>query len=72
MKTISRSTKRAQPKAAKERKNARIGKSPPVTCDTFKKTFEELFVEVACAEAADYDDIHRAIQREHREPCKAA
>jgi hypothetical protein len=28
---------------------------------------EELLIEVAFAEAADYDDIHEAIVREHRQ-----
>jgi hypothetical protein len=30
------------------------------------ETLEEMFVEVAFAEAADYDDIRAAILREHR------
>ncbi len=30
-----------------------------------RETLEESFVEVAFAEAADYDDIHEAIRREH-------
>ena len=30
------------------------------------ETFEENLIEVAFAEAADYDDIHEAILREHR------
>ncbi len=31
-----------------------------------RETLEESFIEVAFAEAADYDDIHRAILREHQ------
>ncbi len=30
------------------------------------ETLEEMFIEVAFAEAADYDDIREAILREHR------
>jgi len=32
----------------------------------FKETLEENLVEIAFAEAADFDDIHSAIQLEHR------
>ena len=32
-----------------------------------RETLEENLIEVAFAEAADYDSIHRAIQRAHRE-----
>jgi hypothetical protein len=31
----------------------------------WKERLEENFVEIAFAEAADYEDIHRAILREH-------
>jgi hypothetical protein len=31
------------------------------------ETLEEILVEVAFAEAADYDDIHEAILKEHQE-----
>ena len=41
-------------------------------CDPFKETLEENLIEVAFAEAADYDDIHEAILREHRLHCTAA
>ena len=34
---------------------------------TFRESLEENLVEVAFAEEADYDDIHEAIQREHRQ-----
>jgi hypothetical protein len=34
--------------------------------DTFRETLEENFIEVAFAEAADFDQIHEAILREHR------
>jgi len=32
-----------------------------------RESLEENLIEVAFAEAADYDDIHEAIQREHRQ-----
>jgi hypothetical protein len=34
---------------------------------TGRETVEENLIEVAFAEAADFEDIHRAIIREHRE-----
>ena len=44
----------------------------PAVCDPFEETLEENLVEVAFAEAADYDDIHTAIMHEHLRLCKAA
>jgi hypothetical protein len=41
-------------------------------CDPLKETIEENLVEIAFAEAADYDDIHNAIVREHLLHRKAA
>jgi hypothetical protein len=41
-------------------------------CDPFKESLEENLIEVAFAEAADYDDIHTAIMREHLQHCAAA
>ena len=32
-----------------------------------RETLEENLIEIAFAEAAEYDDIHRAIVREHRD-----
>jgi hypothetical protein len=40
-------------------------------CDPLKESLEENLIEVAFAEAADYDDIHTAILREHRLHCAA-
>jgi len=37
-----------------------------------RETLEENLIEVAFAEAADFEDIHRAIIREHREAWKPA
>jgi hypothetical protein len=44
----------------------------PAVCDPFKESLEENLMEVAFAEAADYDDIHTAILREHLQHCAAA
>lgn len=41
-------------------------------CYPFKESLEENLIEVAFAEAADYDDIHKAILREHPRHCAAA
>ena len=41
-------------------------------CDPFEESLEENLIEVAFAEAADYDDIHSAILREHRLHCATA
>lgn len=41
-------------------------------CDPFEESLEENLIEIAFAEAADYDDIHAAILREHLQRCAAA
>ena len=43
-------------------------------CDPFKESLEEnlIEIEIAFAEAADYDDIHTAILREHLQHCATA
>jgi hypothetical protein len=40
--------------------------TPVANAGTLRETLEENFIEIAFAEAADYDDIHKAILREHR------
>jgi glutamate dehydrogenase/leucine dehydrogenase len=40
--------------------------TPAATAGTVHESLEENLIEVAFAEAADYDDIHEAILREHR------
>jgi hypothetical protein len=40
--------------------------APLANAGTLRETLEENFIEIAFAEAADYDDIHKAILREHR------
>jgi hypothetical protein len=39
--------------------------TPAAEKHTFQAELEEEFVEIAFAEAADYEDIHSAILREH-------
>lgn len=39
---------------------------PAAKTGTLRETLEENLIEVAFAEAADYDDIHKAILREHQ------
>ncbi len=41
-------------------------------CGPLEESLEENFAEIAFAEAADYEDIHSAIRREHRAHCAAA
>lgn len=45
-----------------------LSHSPAAAQQPFKEWLEEEFIEIAFAEAADYDDIHRAILREHEDP----
>jgi hypothetical protein len=42
--------------------------SPEAAKHSFKESLEEEFIEVAFAEAADYEDIRQAILREHEDP----
>jgi hypothetical protein len=41
--------------------------APAAAAGSARQTLEETLIEVAFAEAADYDDIHEAILREHRQ-----
>lgn len=58
--------------AAMEEEGATLGPAPAEACNPFEETLEEHFMEVAFAEAADYEDIHKAIMHEHLRICKAA
>jgi hypothetical protein len=42
--------------------------SPAAAKRSLQESLEEDFIEIAFAEAADYDDIHKAILREHEKP----
>jgi hypothetical protein len=43
-----------------------VAVAPVENSNGFRETLEENLIEVAFAEAADYDQIHEAILREHR------
>ena len=58
--------------AAMLEEGIRLETPAAAVCDPFKETLEENLIEVAFAEAADYDDIHSAIMREHQLRCAAA
>ena len=57
--------------AAMEEEGSTLGPAPVEACDPLKESLEENLVEVAFAEAADYDEIHRAIIQEHLRKCAA-
>ena len=40
--------------------------TPLAKAGTLRETLEEYLIEIAFAEAADYDQIHKAILREHQ------
>jgi len=42
--------------------------SPAAAKRSLKEALDEDFIEIAFAEAADYDDIHKAILQEHADP----
>ena len=58
--------------AAMLEEGVRLEPAAPAVCDPFEETLEENLMEVAFAEAADYDDIHSAILNEHLRHCAAA
>jgi hypothetical protein len=58
--------------AAMLEEGVRLEMPTAVACDPFEETLEENLIEIAFAEAADYDDIHTAILREHLLHCAAA
>ena len=72
MKTLLRNLFDRLTKATTHEEGIRPGSVIASACDPFKESLEEHLMEVAFAEAADYDDIHTAIQREHLRHCAAA
>jgi hypothetical protein len=72
MKTLFKRTEDLMAEAAMEEEGTSLGAVKAETCDPFKESLEENLIEIAFAEAADYDDIHTAILREHLQHCKAA
>jgi len=71
MKRFFKRTKYLIDEAAMEEEGATLGPPPAEACDPFEETLEENLIEVAFAEAADYDDIHTAILNEHLRHCAA-
>jgi hypothetical protein len=72
MKTLFKRTEDLMAEAAMNEEGTSLGAVTVKGCDPFEETLEENLIEVAFAEAADYDDIHEAILREHRLHCTAA
>jgi hypothetical protein len=72
MKSFLKRTDYLIDEAAMKEEGATLGPAPAEACDPFKESLEEHLVEVAFAEAADYEDIHKAIMLEHLRLCKAA
>jgi len=72
MKTLFKRTEDLMAEAAMNEEGTNLGAAEREACDPFKESLEENLIEVAFAEAADYDDIHEAIQLEHRLHCAAA
>jgi len=72
MKTLFKSLLDNLTEAAMLEEEIRLEPAAHAVCDPFEESLEENLIEVAFAEAADYDDIHSAILREHRLQCAAA
>jgi len=72
MKTLLKNLLDRLAEAAMLEEGVRLELPAAAICDPFEETLEENLIEVAFAEAADYDDIHTAILREHRQHCAAA
>lgn len=72
MKTLFKRTEDLMAEVAMEEEGTSLGAVKAEACDPFEETLEENLIEIALAEAADYDDIHTAILREHLQYCAAA
>lgn len=72
MKTLFKRMEVLMAEVAMKEEGTRLGAVPEEACDPFEESLEENLIEIAFAEAADYDDIHTAILREHRLHCAAA
>ena len=72
MKTLFKNLLDRLTEAAMLEEGIRLELPVAAVCAPFEETLEENLIEVAFAEAADYDDIHTAILREHRLHCAAA
>jgi hypothetical protein len=72
MKTLFKNLLDRLTEAAMLEEGIRLELPVAAVCAPFEETLEENLIEVAFAEAADYDDIHTAILREHRQHCAVA
>jgi hypothetical protein len=72
MKTLFRNVIDLLAEAALLEEGVRVKPARAAACDPLAESIEENMMEVAFAEAADYDDIHDAILQEHRMHCAAA
>ena len=72
MKTLFKHTEDLMAEVAMKEEGTSLGAVAVEVCDPFEETLEENLIEIAFAEAADYDDIHNAILREHLRHCAAA
>lgn len=72
MKTLFSRTEDLMAEAAMQEEGASLEANTTIACDPFRETLEDNLIEVAFAEAADYDDIHKAILSEHQRLCAAA
>jgi hypothetical protein len=72
MKTLFKNLIDNLTEAAMLEEGIRLETAAATVCAPFKETLEENLIEVAFAEAADYDDIHESILSEHRRHCAAA
>jgi hypothetical protein len=72
MKTLFKNLLARLTEAAMLEEGTRLEPAAAAVCDPFEETLEENLMEVAFAEAADYDDIHTAIIQEHLQSCAAA
>lgn len=72
MKTLFKKTVSRLAEAAVLEEGVQLNAIPGALCNPLEETLEDNLIEVAFAEAADYDDIHKAILREHLRHCKAA
>jgi hypothetical protein len=72
MRTLFRNLIDLLAEAAMLEEGVRLELPRVAVCDPRSESLEENMMEVAFAEAADYDDIHAAIQQEHRARCAAA
>jgi len=72
MNTLFKRAEDLMAEAAMEEEGTSLGAAKSEACDPYKESFEEILMEVAFAEAADFEDIHSAILHEHFRNCAAA